>query len=459
MPVFKKTDKRYAVLFIAMLFAATLFTIPAACQNPELPLIPKYDNPNVNVNPDDNGEPDEGGDPDDNGDPDEGGDPEPGEGVFSWAVNFPGGVSAAKVTKAELRLTDSHGIAASGYEPRSLSTTGAPNGTVTLNAGSWRVDFNIEMQWGSSSQRSTTQRSETVNIVKDQTLSKTYTFEHKDFVLLLVADAGSGSAYPLIQSKGFDYESPEQTGGGHESFTPHIVQQYDTTLGKNVFAFITHREADRNATGDWTRQRVEIKVDHSNGKPGRDYCALGEDEGRSFIYRWKFKLPADFAVSTEFTHIHQIKNEGGDAGQPVVALTARNAGGSNRMQLTYYAPGSNSPTYWVNDNSHLLAPYLGQWVQCEESVTYSSNKAQASYSLKITRIDNGQALMNYTAGANTIQTWRGGNTHGRPKFGLYRRIFTGNSPGNNTEPSGANAIGGLKDETVLYADFEIMRLK
>jgi hypothetical protein len=382
-----------------------------------------------------------------------------GTGIFSWTVNYPGGVSAAKITKAEMRIRDSKGAAAPGFDPFVLSTSGAPNGTVTLDSGSWTAEFSVEMQWGSSVRRSTAKRGYVIEIVKDQTLNRTYAFDYRDFVLLLEAAADSGSAYPVIQSKGFDYESPDQTNGGHESFGPHIVQRNDAALGKNVFAFIMHRDIDRNATGDWTRQRVEVKVNHSSSSGGRDYCALGEDEGRSFIYRWKFKLPADFAVSTDFTHIHQIKNEGGDATQPVIALTARNVGGSNRMQLSYYAPGSSSPTQWVNDNSHLLAPYLGQWVQCEESVTYSSSAVQASYSLKITRIDNKQELMSYTAGANTIQTWRNGNTHGRPKFGLYRRIFTGSSPGNNTEPSSANAIAGLKDETILYADFEIIRLK
>ncbi|MDR0455330.1 MAG: hypothetical protein LBH20_01435 [Treponema sp.] len=382
-----------------------------------------------------------------------------GTGTFSWTVNFPGGVSAARVTTAEMRIRDTTETAAHGYDPRILPLTGAPSDTVILAAGSWTVEFNMEIQWGNSSLRSSARRSYAIEMVKDQALNKTYTFDYKDFALLLEAADASGSAYPVIQSKGFDYESPDQSGGGDESFGPHIVQQYDAALGKNVFAFIMHRDNDRNATGDWTRQRVEIKVNHANGNPGRDYCALDNaNEGRSFIYRWKFRLPADFAVSTDFTHIHQIKNEGGDAAQPVVALTARDVSGNKRLQLTYYAPGSSSPTYWENA-SNSLAPYLGQWVQCEETVCYSSNAAQASYSIKITRIDNGQMLMNYTAAANAIQTWRAGNTHGRPKYGLYRRIFSGSSPGDNTEPPAANAIPGLKDETALYADFEIVRLR
>jgi len=286
-------------------------------------------------------------------------------------------------------------------------------------------------------------------------------------MLKLTASAGSGSAYDLIRVNGFDYETPDQTvlggTGGHVEFGPHILQQYDETLGKNVFAFVMHHAVDRNATGDWRRQRVEIKIDHRNNidNPGRDFCGLpGADESRSFIHRWKFKLPDDFVVSSSFTHLHQIKNEGGaDSAQPIVVLTARIANGVNRMQLAYYAPGTSSPTNWINDNNHLLADYLGQWVQCEETITYSSDTAIAAYSIKITRISDNRVLMNYTAAPNSIITWREGQTHGRPKFGLYRTIFSGNNPGNFTEPASANLIPGLKDETILFADFEIVRLK
>jgi len=421
------------------------------------------DDDNEEEDGDDDGEEDGDGEEDndgeENGDGEENNDdeedePEADTGTLSWTVNLPSGASAA-LAKAQMSVKDAQDAAADGSP---FNFNGSSAGTIEeLAAGSWTIEFDMELQWGASALRSVARKLDVIEIEKDQTLNKIYSFEYKDFTLTLAAAAGSGSAYPVIQSMGFDYESPDQTNGGHEGFGPHIVQQYDAALQKNVFAFITHRDHDRNATGDWTRQRVELKVDHRNNA-GRDYCAVAEDEGRGFIYRWKFKLPADFAVSTQFSHIHQIKNEGGDASQPIVALTARAASGTDRMQLTYYAPGSSSPEYWVN-NANSLDAYRGHWVQCEESVTYSSNPALAAYSLKITRIDNGAVLMNYTAPANTIQTWRAGNTHGRSKFGLYRRIYTGGNPGNNTEPDSSSAVSGLKDETVLFADFEVVRLR
>jgi hypothetical protein len=301
-------------------------------------------------------------------------------------------------------------------------------------------------------------------------------------VLRLSAAVSSGSAYPVIAASGFDYETPGQANGGHTG-VPHILQQYDEILGKNVFAFVMHHDTDRSVTGDWTRQRTEIKIDHRNNinNPGRDFCALGgADEGRSFIYRWKFKLPTDFAVSNEFTHIHQIKNEGGDSSQPVITLTARRVGTQRRMQLIYRAPtfgfGGTSPEnspmrYLAGNSGNSLDDYLGEWVSCEVHIVYSSDPEQAAYSIKVTRMRDNRVLLDYThsnvnyaaierdPGKWQFVTWRTGNTHGRPKFGLYRRIFSGSNPGNFTEPDASRLVHGLKDETILYADFEIVRVK
>lgn len=451
--IIKNLIRRHILPFaLAAVFLAALTVCDGTITSPN-----NHQEENENGDEDENEEGDEEGD--ENEDEDEGEEePFSGTGIFAYTVNFPGGVSAATLTKAQMGITNNEGETASGW-PRSILA--APDGSMELAAGSWKIEFDLDLRWGSSILRSNALRSETIMIEKDKTLNKTWTFDYRDFELLLAANAGSGSAYPVIQSRGFDYESPDQPNGsvaGH-NFGPHILQQYDSTLQKNVFAFITHRDTDRNATGDWTRQRLEIKIDHRNGNYGRDYCGLASpDEGRSFIHRWKFKLPADFAVSTEFTHIHQIKNEGGDASQPVIALTARAVGSNQRMQLTYYAPESSTAVHLVTNSGNTLSDYLGQWVQCEESITYSSNAAQAAYSLKITRIADNKVLINYNS-ANDIITWRTGNTHGRPKFGLYRRIYTGDNPGNNQEPPEANIINGLKDETLLYADFEVVRLK
>ena len=303
--------------------------------------------------------------------------------------------------------------------------------------------------------------------------------------LHLTANASTGSAYDLIEPNGFRYESPSQNNGSIENALfnqPQIIQIWDDILVKNVFRFNMIYDTARNATGDWTRQRLEVLVNHTSNSLGRDFVGLPDaDEGRSLIHRWKFKLPADFAVSGEFTHLHQIKNEGGsDAGNPIVTLTARRVGTTDRMQLIYRAPNNNgsSPVLYLSDtgahgagNAPLLSEFRGHWVQVEETITYSSNPAEAAFSIKITRIDNSATLLEYTHTHERYAqlendttrwpfvTWRTGNTHGRPKFGLYRRINTGDNPGQNTEPPPETLVPGLKDETILFADFEVIRVK
>jgi hypothetical protein len=50
--------------------------------------------------------------------------------------------------------------------------------------------------------------------------------------------------------------------------------------------------------------------------------------------------------------------------------------------------------------------------------------------------------------------FRPGNTYIRPKFGFYRRISHITSFGVPVSP-----IKDLRDETILYADFELEKLK
>jgi hypothetical protein len=67
---------------------------------------------------------------------------------------------------------------------------------------------------------------------------------------------GSGSAYDLIDSKGFGNENPDCK---HPSFGPHVTQAFDNTLGKYVFVFHSHADADDDRCTNEDRVRMEIK--------------------------------------------------------------------------------------------------------------------------------------------------------------------------------------------------------
>ncbi|GHT75308.1 hypothetical protein FACS1894124_6480 [Spirochaetia bacterium] len=380
-----------------------------------------------------------------------------GPGYLEWSVDYPAGVDAA-----DLYISEAAGAAAAGF---SLNLAGmTPVGTVrsgiiTLSPGSRLLRVHLK----NSATNISAGRADAIHIYSGQTTRAAYVFTAADFTgdtgdggsslypPVILSANNSSNTYSLITSKGYGYETPDQNADGGHSGVAHITQIYDAELGKYVFAFAMHYALDKNATGDQTRQRVEIKVDNDTYR-GK--------EGRSFIYRWKFKLPADFAPSSDFTHIHQIKNEGGDSSAPVITLTPRLSGSNKNMQLIYRAPTYNYNLSGEASSSNRilkqvsLNDFLGEWVQAVETITYSSNTATAAYSITIKRIQDNKDLLSYTHSPSTYAslesnttkwpfiTWRPTNTYGRPKNGLYRLI-----------------VSGLKDETILYADFELERLK
>src|SRR5689334_13609796 len=96
---------------------------------------------------------------------------------------------------------------------------------------------------------------------------------------------GSGTAYDLIDSKGFGNENPDCK---HPSFGPHVTQAFDNTLGKYVFVFHSHATADDDRCTNEDRTRMEIKG--GSGSP----ADMQHTQGQTAYYRWKFKLDAGF---------------------------------------------------------------------------------------------------------------------------------------------------------------------
>jgi hypothetical protein len=380
-------------------------------------------------------------------------------GTLAWSVEYPDGV-----TEALLFISGPEGTALSGSpvnieEKSEIAADGNVRaGNRELAPGSYLLRVHLASSGISAGAVGA------AHIYPGLTTRAAFSFSEADFAgdtepdryVILAADS-SQNAYTLITSKGYGRETPDQQNGGHSGI-PHITQEYDSVLGKDVFAFTLHRDLDGNATGDQTRQRVEIKVDDAE---------LRGADGRVFSYRWKFRLPSDFAPSTEFTHIHQIKNEGGDGSSPVITLSPRLVSGTGRMQLIYRAPtyhyGGASPEN--SPNRYLaqvpLADFLGEWVQAEEHLSYGVSPEDSAYRISITRIRDNAILLSwaYTPEAYSVLegdaekwpfvTYRSGNSYGRPKYGLYRLVWN--------DAALTNPVNGLKDEKVLYADFELTR--
>jgi hypothetical protein len=313
--------------------------------------------------------------------------------------------------------------------------------------------------------------------------------------------ANQWASYQLIVNAGFHYEAPDGLSGRtmrnnngrgmtyvHEDSPretiarkvhniPHIIQipaANEPFLRKDVFAFTLHFENDGDMVGGYDdRQRLELKtmdVDDSgnSGIPNerKNIHRYSIGGGDTFTHRWKFKLPADFRVSSEYTHIHQIKPEGGDSGNPTFTLTGRKLRtGREVLQLIYRGPirdnGDPSVNWYPAEVD--LEPFKGEWVYAEETVTYDN---PGSFHIKLVRIRDMRVLMEYLYSPEQYEEvdpfvmFRKGNSYIRPKFGVYRRVMHMTSFGlPNPEDPVTEFNAEHNAVTVLFADFEMDKLK
>lgn len=244
---------------------------------------------------------------------------------------------------------------------------------------------------------------------------------------------GAGNTYELITSVLAPNENPiEAPDCNHSDFGRHIDEYFDTDLGKHVFRFYIHVSPDDDRCINTDRQRNEIKTyDQSPDN------LLGI-ENETVEYKWKFKLDAGFQVSTNFTHLHQLKSVGGlYAGTPMYTLTARKST-PDRLELRY-AEASSQTTLTQTD----LAPFKGVWVEVTEIIKYgtNTNPDSGTYSITIKKVSDNTTLFSYSD--NSIKNWQTDADFVRPKWGIYRSLLSAQD---------------LRDEEVLYADFSITEI-
>ena len=260
----------------------------------------------------------------------------------------------------------------------------------------------------------------------------------QSFAQEMFLDADStGNAYSRITSKLFNYEVPDCW---HK--TTHITEGWDSFLRKNVFLLNLHwhngiggtdaATNDNDRCTNYDRQRTELKVDA--GAP--EY--MQGQYGDTHHYRWKFKLDSTFQTEANFTHVHQIKAGDGsiDTDNPLITLTpVKSSKGVDSLQLRYISTTeTGSVTTHLKDA--VLAPFIGNWVEVYETVTYGDTGA---YSVTIKKVSDETDLFSYIN--NNIWMWRTGITFGRPKWGLYRSL---------------NDSTSLKSETVKFADVALV---
>jgi len=238
--------------------------------------------------------------------------------------------------------------------------------------------------------------------------------------VLLEADA-STNTYARINRVlgGTAVETPDCA---HTSFGPHIRQQFDSTLKRDVFAFYIHVKPDSDGCSKFDRQRNEIKT--ANSSP--EY--LKGRKGETVTLSWNFKLDSGFQPSKSFSHIHQLKDVGGSNGSPILTISPR-LGSPSQLQLIH---GDSKKTFRMIKTTG-LAPFLGTWVHVVEKVTYGS---KGNYNIRMSRVSDGAELLKYTS--TSMDLWRPGAMFVRPKWGIYRSLSNPDQ---------------LRDEVVLFDKF------
>ncbi|QDW22253.1 heparin lyase I family protein [Flavobacterium sp. KBS0721] len=254
----------------------------------------------------------------------------------------------------------------------------------------------------------------------------------------LNADGPDGlGTYELITkalARGTKNGAVEAPDAIHPSFGRHITEVYDDDLKKYVFEFnlhVTNTPPDNEPVkGKTDRQRVEIK----SFEPSPDN--LKGTTGETIQYKWRFKIPAGFQPTKDFTHIHQIKAVDGDAGNPLFTLTLRKmTNGSNQLEIIYVKDKASKMIKYQTVNMSL---FEGTWVEATETIKVG---LKGTYAITIKKVSDGKTLMNYSN--SNIQTIRADNSFIRPKWGMYRSL---------------KDIANMKDETMRFSDFSIKEL-
>jgi len=250
---------------------------------------------------------------------------------------------------------------------------------------------------------------------------------------------------------GFDYtENPNCTGGyGSDINGVHnqVGPDPDPFLNKYVFQFNIHidpvTDGDRCSSSTVDRQRNEMKSITNN----TTWAKVQGNYDEWQILEWKFKLPAGFQPTQNFTHIHQLKGQDGpNIGSPVITITPRaNSDGTNRrIQIIHSVDGADTGKGTIVDNIP-LSDFENQWVQVREEVHYVHD---GYYSIKITRISDGKVLLDFTD--PHIDMWRIGTSYIRSKFGIYRSLAGGRL---DRTPIGQSPL--LKNESLWLSDFRV----
>jgi len=257
---------------------------------------------------------------------------------------------------------------------------------------------------------------------------------YEEFNAILAPIRGSGvEASDLYDSS--SCASGSFDNGQSNDSERYIYESYDSGYGDYVYHFLLDLEHSSDK-GDCSNNRQRTEIKSYNESPASLLGTLGE----TVQYKWDFKLPNNFDVSSNFTHIHQIKSVGGNSSEesiPMITLTAYDSSDGGRLYLRYSSQTEQENVDGVYVN---LSDLENNWVEVTETITYGY-EGNGSFSISIRDKSDGSTLMSYSD--NSKRYYKTDADFMRPKWGIYR----------STADEDA-----LKDEEVLFGYFEITEL-
>jgi Polysaccharide lyase len=209
-------------------------------------------------------------------------------------------------------------------------------------------------------------------------------------------------------------ESPSDTV--YEPVRPHVVEVADDGIVGPYFAILAIEPTDVNQdmvpiTRGGDRSRTEIKIAPSNGGIHEKFKAR---DGDTFVYAWRFRIPPTMKFASSFTHIHQIKANGGSFADPPLITFTPLANGN--MEIRHVGDMQKDSTTSTKLGAMSLIGMAGQWLEAREEITFSNTVGR--YQLTI-RDQSGTTKLNIDKSG--LQLWRTGADHMRPKWGIYRK--------------------------------------
>ncbi|UUZ85346.1 polysaccharide lyase [Paenibacillus sp. P26] len=171
----------------------------------------------------------------------------------------------------------------------------------------------------------------------------------------------------------------------------------------------THRIRPCSTASNTDRRRIELKAYKSS--PDNVTASYGQ----TVTYKWQFRAMSPYPVSPSgnFHHIFQLKAQDGDDGAPILTFTVEDG----------YLKFRHSPIGDTMDQVETLAQTAfsnidGQWVEATVKV---QNTDSGTLNMTLKKLD-GTTLMSYSG---TKDNWREGAAINRPKWGIYRKIYSG----------------------------------